>query len=1693
MKRMLRSCTSLLLAFCLVLGLCSNGLAILAVDTGSDSKGELNYVSIGDSMANGYGFVGYEQDSDDRAVYDLMGIDPGTVGVDKGFGMYGNGAYPLQFEAWLEDQGYVVNHTKLAPSALLAEDLLYLLDGREEFDDGWGGYKAYVGTYTDAELKPYIQEAITNADLITMGIGNAAFGAFMLDRVTSAMGVFGASLDEDEKLNLADAIAVLNLDEQQHALVMEQYANMKAQMVDKVPADMLEKEKAELAVDIIAYTVASYVVNYKMLVEKILAMNPDVEIVLVGLLNTTYGMNVTDDEGNVIMAFGDTMDDLFDALNGYMAGLPTLLQSKGVAPKAKLYFAEQPEPKFICQVFQELIANGWEPIQDGRLSGETVRKRNISAFNDSLGYMIGMAVNGAPLVHIDLADVEAYEALDWEALATVAGQYWNPWMAFAFSGHVAVDFNNPATYTAATDRILAVAIYLAIEEAVAKSTTTMEIQLSGLLKIAGDLSSVFSDLGEPPTGAPEETRVWLLNGLSTEETQGMCKIYGLFKVGNGMSVHPTPEGHDEIAKSVIAAYDGKYSAADHAVWYLYEQLKADGILSDDDKAAIIGFILSEMKGSNKDIALVEDVYSFLNGKYLSNEETIDVVIYVYEIMLGVRSENEVPGKIYALLNDNTYLTDSEKVEIIEYIYTLLKANGYLDGYNVALLDDLYAYIDANEYLTDEQKVDIIVYAYGLLLDGELSEADKTAIVKYVYAELSGQMTNDEMMTLVAGIAAILDKHGVMTDDDKVAALEGIADYLVENGYVDAAKAEAIAYAKDLAAEMETILRNNLEPTAQKLEGELKTLNLELKSLTDALDIKMADLIEKQEGILADMIDQRDALIAELASLNAKLEAIKNGSYGRSATTASAKDQMIAELEADIARTEAEIAELNETIAWVVEQINSDKSGIEAIQAAIADVKANIIATEEALAELNAAIDQLVDDLAELNEALEVLANAAKALSDKTVGKVDVEAVVEAVMVVIEKIPAIIETVKTAYNQVAELIEDVQTAVEEIKASAAVIEGIVETLAASAEDLAAVAGEQAEALKQTAEEIAVLVEDFVNKNLPEVEAALVKTYEELEAVVLRELAKAEALWIENETTVYAALAIGYWYCEQKGYIAGAEKLVTEYAELLEVKLGELEIKLGEAEIILNEKLAEAEKWLNAELPVWEARLAELKAELKDAVDAETKAAIEAAIAEAEAKIAELKAMIEDAKAVIAAVKAYIAEVKAAIADVKTAAEAVADAAKVVGEDIVAIWKALKNLKSALCELTASVVNLHNAAADEAMKLLGYCGMIAGEAVDVVETLGYYVDLLGYIPAMLEEAYIDAITDHYLVSIDSHYVALGDANAYGEAANKLADKLTQFLGAEVGFDNLTVEGQSAAALLNALSDYAASIEKADLVTIGFSANTFTQFVVTQLQEALAGGTPAEMDWEAYLGEQGAAYVAEALAALKAELESSGAGEYMGMNIADILVLAVESYTYAYVEYVVNYIQVIEGVHAINPDAQVVLVGMHNPMANVVLNAEGTEIAIGDYLEYLVKVTNAYALGYAFVVPQSIYVDAPAVETVNVRGVQEALFFVMDLMMNGTASYVPTDAGYTYIQEQIWNALNVYKAGMLGDVDSDGDVDYIDAMLTLQYYTAEIGASDLDVTVADVDGNGVVNYVDAMLILQYYTQEIAVFPAA
>ncbi|MBQ5842722.1 MAG: hypothetical protein IIW63_06195 [Clostridia bacterium] len=86
--KMFKKATALIMTLCMVFGVCSTALNFVVFAEG-DQK--LNYVSLGDSMTNGYGMdVGYLHNS----------------GVED----YGKEAYPNQFATWLEGEGYTVDH-----------------------------------------------------------------------------------------------------------------------------------------------------------------------------------------------------------------------------------------------------------------------------------------------------------------------------------------------------------------------------------------------------------------------------------------------------------------------------------------------------------------------------------------------------------------------------------------------------------------------------------------------------------------------------------------------------------------------------------------------------------------------------------------------------------------------------------------------------------------------------------------------------------------------------------------------------------------------------------------------------------------------------------------------------------------------------------------------------------------------------------------------------------------------------------------------------------------------------------------------------------------------------------------------------------------------------------------------------------------------------------------------------------------------------------------------------------------------------------------------------------------------------------------------------------------------------------------------------------------------------------------------
>ena len=148
----------------------------------------------------------------------------------------------------------------------------------------------------------------------------------------------------------------------------------------------------------------------------------------------------------------------------------------------------------------------------------------------------------------------------------------------------------------------------------------------------------------------------------------------------------------------------------------------------------------------------------------------------------------------------------------------------------------------------------------------------------------------------------------------------------------------------------------------------------------------------------------------------------------------------------------------------------------------------------------------------------------------------------------------------------------------------------------------------------------------------------------------------------------------------------------------------------------------------------------------------------------------------------------------------------------------------------------------------------------------------------------------------------------------------------------------------------------------------------------------------------------------------------------------------------------------IHAVSPEAEVVVTGIQNPVTGLTLNVEGTEVNVGEYAEYVqyvVDALNLHLYAYALATDNTTYVGG------------------------NTAA-------------DILNALTVTKAPLLGDANNDGVVDSYDVTLILQYLAEYIGRDDINYAACDVDGDGVVDSYDATLILQYLAEYISFFPA-
>ncbi len=563
-----RTVIALTLIFTLVFGTASTALA----HTGGNKseKETIKYVSLGDSMTNGFALPGYD---------------------NQGYKCYGTAAYPNQFAEWLEKEtGKTVIHEQLAVSGTRIEDIHFLLDfpmknGEPDpaavavaqkqaaswdeslanewaatFDIGdwytWSRlanhrWKTNCGG-TGAVAKEY-QRALAEADIISMATGNANFGSFATERISM---VFSSEVDEagigNEWFDFNRAIAVCDPE------IQDYFWELKADLESVVSSGVaalnlpLEKSQVDEMVNVLTYIGVSYVVHYAETMKDILEVNPDVEFVLMGIMDTVSSINISyeKEDGTVeIFSVMDLMRLLLQPVNAYIAALPAKMQETDneLYRQASFYYAKSPKVAVLSNEYENVVDDPESVARNRLVEGVVGGGSGIawSALTPILNEQEVLKARNLELVPVTYEDVCAY---------------------------------NEKKYAGLSDsEIFSCAVYMAIENSIVKNSANAAVDINILLSLAEGIDKpltyisnsiaeknmeIFGEKGSVISNI-EKTEAVLSDIFMKDETvNGLFQLLGSTAIANGLGGHPSVAGHDALSEAFIKAYKEGRTAAD---------------------------------------------------------------------------------------------------------------------------------------------------------------------------------------------------------------------------------------------------------------------------------------------------------------------------------------------------------------------------------------------------------------------------------------------------------------------------------------------------------------------------------------------------------------------------------------------------------------------------------------------------------------------------------------------------------------------------------------------------------------------------------------------------------------------------------------------------------------------------------------------------------------------------------------------------------------------------------------------------------------------------------------------------------------------------------------------------------------------------------------------------------------------------
>ena len=904
----------------------------------------------------------------------------------------------------------------------------------------------------------------------------------------------------------------------------------------------------------------------------------------------------------------------------------------------------------------------------------------------------------------------------------------------------------------------------------------------------------------------------------------------------------------------------------------------------------------------------------------------------------------------------------------------------------------------------------------------------------------------------------------------------------EYGYVDAFET-SVSELKGMLTDRYTYYTETALPAIKvaidALNAEKDNLSAELAALKAALEAKKAELAEVVKNIEIGSVHTPDINIDVELGNSQQTQVPENdctveGEGIEAELEAAVKDleHAVAVIEALIADIEADIADLVALAEQIVAAVAELEKTIADVAAAVEDLEAAVLTVIDVIKNSDGVVNQLIKSF----EAARDAANAAVNVLELTIGTA--ETMMDDIYALIEKVCADADAM---YNK---FVTELPGCIEQIPEEAMMLIGGSVYAAQQAYEANKEAIEAA--LKA---ELAALAEEhgISEESLKAELAALAEEYGISEESLKAELAAIKALIAEEIEKKYAEVEADFNAQIEAKKAEAAAKLVELEAELKAYEAELAGLAADAAQDVIDGIRAQIDR-VNTDIATVKADLEHAVTNLENAAQiayeeivAEVNKAYEEAVAVVEQKLAELKAAYD---AAVASVEQKLAELKAAydqaVEDLTAAADqAIAE----LTEQLEKKLEELSQLAEGAIDGILDAIRGELTSAQEAIKEI-----LKGNLEAVEDLTAALLEMSGDAIADAVEALIDAVmvlieeasTADLVIDDSFKYVAIGDGSA---ATESYVEKLAAALNAEAaenGVDEIEVVnnayvGNTVIAELENLSD----VTDADLITIGFSN---VEILNSAINNAMNG---VELDWAAIVGAENVHYVEELLAEVALKFAEAGIeGEY-----ADMANAVIESYAYSAILYATELPQLINEINAVNPDALVIIVGMYNPMSDAVIALdENVTMDIGEYIDYLVQGVAVHGLAYSILTGNSIYVDAPAVQTVN-TDTELGVFDLMLMIMNGFEELYPNAAGDDYIAAEITDALNItyVKSVLYSDVNLDGIVDQSDVALLFAYVLNTETLNEQQLAYADVNFDGVVDQSDLTKLFSYVLGQI------